>query len=79
MAVYTAAGALKQKIALPAPHVTCPGFGGPDLDLLAVTTARAELSDAALQDAPRSGNLFVFRTSQRGQPTHVWAGRTQAE
>lgn len=72
---FDTGGNLVETVALPAPHVTCPCFGGPELNLLAVTTARAELSEAQLTAAPRSGNLFLFRTEHTGQPTHFFAGK----
>jgi sugar lactone lactonase YvrE len=65
---YTRDGQVDTEFRLPAPHVTCPAFGGDNLDLLFVTSARAELSDEALEAAPESGSLFVCRTPYRGLP-----------
>ncbi|MCI4645870.1 MAG: SMP-30/gluconolactonase/LRE family protein [Hyphomonadaceae bacterium] len=75
VSVFAEDGAPLGKIDIPAPHVTCPCFGGPELDILAVTTARAELSEDQLQAAPRSGNLFVYKTAHTGQPTQLWGGK----
>jgi L-arabinonolactonase len=43
---------------VPVANTTCPAFGGPSGDQLAVTTARAGLSTAELMAKPLSGSLF---------------------
>jgi len=43
---------------VPAAHVTCPAFGGPLLDVLCVTTARADVPAADLAARPDTGGLF---------------------
>ena len=63
---YSPDGDVDVRVALPAPQVTCPAFGGENLDLLFVTSAREDLSETALADAPQSGSLFVFKTPYRG-------------
>lgn len=47
------------EIALPAPQVTCPAFGG-DLDRIYVTTARENMSPEDRAAAPLSGATFEF-------------------
>lgn len=59
-------GALLEKIEIPAPNVTACAFGGDDLKTLFITTARQELTDAALAEFPKSGSLFAVNTSVRG-------------
>lgn len=66
VAVLDPAGARLATVPLGASQPTCTAFGGPDLDILAVTSARTELSDAALADQPDAGALFLFRTGARG-------------
>lgn len=58
VARYAPDGILLSRHAVPAPHVTCPAFGGPAGDLLFVTTAREELTEAQIAAQPLSGSLF---------------------
>lgn len=51
-----------------APQPTCPAFGGPQGNLLFVTSAHDGLSDTALAAAPKSGAVFVFETDTAGAP-----------
>ncbi|MEI4488463.1 SMP-30/gluconolactonase/LRE family protein [Frigidibacter sp. MR17.14] len=53
---------------LPAPHLTCPAFGGADLATLYVTSATQGLSPAALAAAPASGRTFALPGHGRGRP-----------
>jgi L-arabinonolactonase len=50
------------------PQPSCPVFGGPNRNLLFVTTARQHMAPEPLAKYPRSGNLFVFETSATGAP-----------
>lgn len=59
-------GTYERSITLAAPRVTCPAFGGPDLDTLFITTARTGLDEAALAQAPQSGGLFAVKPGVRG-------------
>jgi L-arabinonolactonase len=45
----------------PAAHTSCPALGGPGMDTLLLTTARAELSREALAAQPLAGSLFSLR------------------
>lgn len=58
---YSPKGLPLEQLQVPAPHVTCPAFGGPALDTLMLTTARHGLSAQALEAAPLSGALFACR------------------
>jgi sugar lactone lactonase YvrE len=51
---------------IPASQPTCVAFGGRDLDLLFVSSARADLSPGALQRQSSAGNVFVYQTPFRG-------------
>jgi L-arabinonolactonase len=61
-------GRLKDRIALPIPMPSCPAFGGPDLDVLFVTS----ISDSGLQfrtDHPDGGRTLAIRgLGVRGLP-----------
>jgi sugar lactone lactonase YvrE len=43
-------------------------FGGRELDLLFVTSAREGLAAEALRQQPHAGDLFVYRVDVRGLP-----------
>jgi L-arabinonolactonase len=47
---------------------SCVCFGGEDLDLLFVSTARENLSDAALADEPDAGKVLVYSSAFSGLP-----------
>lgn len=64
-------GVLLDKIDVPAPNVASCAFGGPKLDVLYITTARAGLSDADLQKYPLSGSLFSVVPGVRGVKANV--------
>jgi len=58
---YSPRGEPLQQVRLPAPHVTCPAFGGAGMATLMMTSARKGLSPQALADAPLSGAVFSCR------------------
>jgi sugar lactone lactonase YvrE len=64
------AGEVVATIGLPAPNVTKPCFGGPDLKTLYFTTARKDLTDEALAQYPLAGGLFAVKVDVAGQPQH---------
>lgn len=63
---YTSAGAVALDLALPVSQPTCVAFGGDSLSLLAITSARAGLSDAQLAQQPEAGSLFIYATPYLG-------------
>jgi sugar lactone lactonase YvrE len=63
---YSPDGALTATVELPASYVTCPTFGGADLDTMYITTA-AGPGDGA-------GGLFAFRPGVAGLPTNAYRG-----
>ena len=65
---YTPDGREDLRVALPVSQLTCVCFGGPELDLMFVTSAREHLDAAALQREPHAGNVFVYQTPFRGLP-----------
>jgi L-arabinonolactonase len=66
--VFSPEGALLAEVRLPVPRPTCPAFGGPERNILFVTSARMGLSQAELDLHPRSGGLFIFKTNACGLP-----------
>lgn len=63
---YAPDGRVDHVIQTPSPQVACVEFGGPDLDLLFVTTARESLNEKQLEEFPLSGHMFVYQTSRNG-------------
>lgn len=59
-------GRIVQTVSLPTPFVAAPTFGGPDLDILFVTTANLPVDFFTGQTGapirqPPAGNLFMIR------------------
>lgn len=63
---YTPEGAENFVLNTPVSQPTCMAFGGDDMNLLFVTSARIGLSDEALAAQPEAGNLFIYRTDFKG-------------
>jgi len=61
---YTPDGKIDRVVDVPAKQPSCVAFGGDDLALLFVTTARIGLR----APSPDDGNLFVFDTGLKGLP-----------
>lgn len=61
-------------IPIPAAQVTSCVFGGEDLDVLYITTARVGLDDEALEKLPQSGGVFKYKTKVKGSPTYKYNG-----
>ncbi len=72
---YAPDGRILAHIPIPAPQPTSCCFGGADLDILFVTSARIGLEAAALARFPRSGGIFaVTGLGVRGLPTPRFRG-----
>ena len=54
------------KIDLPVTQVTACAFGGPNLDILFITSAAQELDAAELERQPLAGGLFSIKTPYQG-------------
>ena len=65
---YAPDGVISCEISVPASQPTCMAFGGRELDLLFVTSAREGLAAEALRQQPHAGDLFVYRVDVRGLP-----------
>lgn len=59
-------GQLIDKVDVPAPNVTSCAFGGPDRNMLVITTAREHMSNEQLKAQPLSGSIFTVKTSVKG-------------
>ncbi len=65
---YAPDGRLDREVHLPVNRPTCCAFGGPDLDILFITSTSQGLSDADRLAQPMSGSLMAFRPGVRGRP-----------
>ena len=75
LARFAPDGTLERTVELPFQQVTCPMFGGPDLDRIYVTGARVHLSEEALAGQPQAGGVFaVTGTGCRGLPEPRFKG-----
>ena len=68
-------GTLDRTIEMPFQQVTCPMFGGADLDVLYVTGARVNLSEDVLAKQEQAGSIFaVTGTGCTGLPEPRFKG-----
>ena len=67
-------GEILQTVSLPVSRPTMIAFGGDDLRTAYVTTARAGLSEAQLDEQPHAGAIFSFRVDVPGVPETPFAG-----
>jgi L-arabinonolactonase len=64
-------GEIDREIKMPVQRPTSCIFGGPDLDILYVTSAREGLSEADMAGQPLAGGLFRIQTDVKGLPEPV--------
>jgi L-arabinonolactonase len=64
---YRPDGSVEREVPLPVSNPTCLAFGGPDLDILFVTSAWFSLTEKQRAREPHAGSLFVFRPGVRGR------------
>lgn len=69
-----AGGALREVLPLPVSRVTSCAFGGPDYDVLYITSAREGLSAARLRAEPLAGAVFACRPGPAGRPEPRFGG-----
>lgn len=69
-----ATGEMVAKIDCPATNVTCPTFGGPDMDVLYFTTAQKGREEADASPEPEAGNIFAAKVGVKGLPGFAFAG-----
>jgi L-arabinonolactonase len=65
---YALDGSIDREINVPATQPTCIAFGGPNLDMLYVSSAREGLSADALAAQPHAGDVFVYKLDIKGLP-----------
>jgi L-arabinonolactonase len=70
---YDPDGRIERVIELPAAQITCPVFGGPDLEVLYVSSAAIGMSRSDLAKAPDAGGLFELEPGVRGLAAHRFA------
>ena len=69
-----ASGELIESIKLPVSRPTSCAFGGPELDILYITSARSRLDRKTLAGQPQAGGLFKCQPGVRGLPASEFAG-----
>jgi sugar lactone lactonase YvrE len=67
-------GRVDRVVDIPATRVTCPVFGGTDMDTLYVTTSRAHVDARTLARYPDQGGVFAFRPGVKGMLKNEFAG-----
>lgn len=67
VAAYDTAGTFLRAVEFPAPHASCPAFGGPDLSTLFCTTALQGMSAETRKAAPLAGMTFAVTMSGAGR------------
>lgn len=71
-------GELIFELDIPASQPTCVAFGGPELDILYVSSASDGLSAELRANEPSAGNVFAFKTSVRGLPESKFTANASA-
>lgn len=71
---YGPDGSHLETVELPAPNVTSVAFGGPDMATLFVGTARENLTEEQLEEAPHSGAVLAVPTRVHGFPANTFSG-----
>ena len=67
-------GSIDRTVQIPSQLVTSAIFGGEDLDVLYVTTARYMVSEQELREQPQSGGIFALDPGVKGIPEVFFAG-----
>lgn len=71
---YDPTGALEAELRMPVRNPTCPGFGGPDLKTLYVTSAHLRSDPTYADENPLAGALFALDVGVAGLPEPPFAG-----
>jgi sugar lactone lactonase YvrE len=71
---YTPDGRLDRRIEVPAEQASSCAFGGPDLDLLFITTAQEGFPRGGKPNQPHAGGVFVCRPGVRGRAPFRFRG-----
>ena len=70
---YAPDGRIDRVLHLPVKRPTCCAFGGPDLDLLYITTASQNMSEAEMRAEPLAGALLTIKVGVCGLPESRFA------
>jgi L-arabinonolactonase len=65
---YAPDGSIDRVLHMPVSQPSCVAFGGENLDLLFVTSARTRLNEAALAAQTGAGDVFVYNVDVKGLP-----------
>jgi sugar lactone lactonase YvrE len=71
---YSPDGQLDRRVEVPAEQASSCAFGGPELDLLFITTAQEGFPRGGKPDQPHAGGVFVCRPGVRGRPAVRFGG-----
>jgi sugar lactone lactonase YvrE len=71
---YAPDGRIDRVVPMPVPQPSCPAFGGPDLDVLYVSSAAIGMTPADFARAPDGGGLFALDPGVGGLPVNRFAG-----
>lgn len=71
---YRPDGSIERRVKLPVSQPSCVAFGGPDLNLLMITTARVELTAEQISSEPLAGALLVYQVDVTGLPEVICRG-----
>ena len=71
---YSPDGTLLARVAVPTRQPSCCAFGGPDRDVLFITSARVGLSETELSQEPHAGCLFSVHVGVTGPAAHPYRG-----
>lgn len=71
---YAPDGSVDREIELPVSNPTCLCFGGPDLDVLFITSAWFGLDEVARAREVQAGGIFALKPGVKGLPEHRYAG-----
>jgi sugar lactone lactonase YvrE len=67
-------GELLAKVEAPCANVTCPTFGGPDLEVLFFTTAKKGRDEAEADGSGGAGDIYAARPGVTGLPGYLFGG-----
>jgi sugar lactone lactonase YvrE len=71
---YAPDGRIDLELPIPVQRPTSCTFGGPEMNLLLITSASIDLTAAERETQPLSGNVFVVDTEFRGIPEPKFSG-----
>ncbi|MEZ4817775.1 MAG: SMP-30/gluconolactonase/LRE family protein [Flavobacteriaceae bacterium] len=70
-------GSIIETIEVPAHNVTSCAFGGPNLDLLYITTASIDMTEEEKTQYPLAGSVFVVKPGVKGVPSSFFGSLSE--